>query len=140
MLYYVIVMLQDNWYSNPSLDIDISKVPALKHFDGRRSLHLDSCLDHCLTQSRFYIPAPDWSATKSLEVSIGIGPAEMERGDQVAILFGCTHPVILRPEGPSWLCVGLAYAHEMMHGDFVTYWEFLREQGHCDVESEVFEM
>jgi hypothetical protein len=64
----------------------------------------------------------------------------MEPGDQVAILFGCNHPVILRPEGSSWLYVGPAYAHEMMSGDFVSYWEVLREHGVTVVDSEVFEL
>jgi hypothetical protein len=64
----------------------------------------------------------------------------MEPGDQVAILFGCKHPVILRPEGSSWLYVGPAYAHEMMGGHLVDYWEHYREQGYTLVEAEVFEL
>jgi hypothetical protein len=139
IVHRAIVTLQDKWHSDSSLDNDTGELPDLDYIEGAR-LQLNSSLDHCLTNSRFYIPAPDWSETKPVEFSIGIGPAEMEPGDQVAILFGCNHPVILRPEGSSWLYVGPAYAHEMMSGDFVSYWEVLREHGVTVVDSEVFEL
>jgi hypothetical protein len=139
IVHRAIVTLQDNCHSNLPLDINTCEMPGLEEMVGG-NFHLNSSLHHCLTKSRFYIPAPDWSETTPLEVSIGIGPAEMEPGDQVAILFGCKRPVILRPEGSAWLYVGPAYAHEMMVGDIVSYWEYFREQGYTGVESEVFEL
>jgi hypothetical protein len=140
LVHRAIVTLQDKWDSSSHLDDDTAESPGLEDLTGVDIYLLHSCFDHCLTKSRFYIPAPDWSETTPLELSIGIGPAEMEPGDQVAILFGCRNPAILRPEGSAWLYVGPAYAQEMMNGDFVSYWEFLREQGLMDSESEVFEI
>ena len=139
VLHRMIRTLQDNWHSNFPPEVHTSEIPGLEE-PADRDLHLNSCLDHCLTKSRFYIPAPDWSETKPVEFSIGIGPAEMEPGDQVAILFGCKHPVILRPDGPSWLYVGPAYAQEMMGGIFVKYWKVLPEHLFTVVDSEVFEL
>jgi hypothetical protein len=139
LLLRAIKTLQDKWHSNSSIHNDTSEIKGVGDITDE-VIHLGSCLDHCLTKSRFYIPAPDWSETTPVELSIGIGPAEMEPGDQVVILFGCKHPVILRSEGSSWLYVGPAYAHEMMTGDFVNYWEFFRKQGFTGVASEVFEI
>lgn len=139
VLHRAIVTLQDNWHNNSALEIHSSEIPGLEEL-GDRDLYLISSLNHCLTKSRFYIPAPDWTETTPVELSIGIGPAEMEPGDQVAILFGCQHPIILRPEGSPWLYVGLAYAHEMMNGDFITCWELCRRHGWINMEPEVFEL
>jgi hypothetical protein len=135
----MILTLQAKWQPNSTSKIHAHEIPGWEDFTAM-SHHFTSSLDHCLTKSRFYIPLPDWSETTPVEDSIGIGPAEMEPNDQVAILFGCKHPVILRPEGSSWLYVGPAYAHEMMIGQFVSYWEYFREQGYTGVESEVFEI
>lgn len=75
-----------------------------------------------------------------MEQSIGIGPSEMELDDQVAILFGCKRPVILRPQDSSWLHVGQAYSSEMMDGKVAVIWEILHKFGEIDLDSEVFEI
>lgn len=53
---------------------------------------------------------------------IGLGPKTIEQGDVVAVLFGATFPVILRPvnnhNGEHEL-VGVAYVHGMMAGEAV---------------------
>jgi hypothetical protein len=135
VLYRLILTLQDNWYREFPLDVDTSDLPGLEN-----DVHLNSSLNHCLTKSRFYIPSPDWSETTPVEQSIGIGPSEMELDDQVAILFGCKRPVILRPQDSSWLHVGQAYSSEMMDGKVAVIWEILHKFGEIDLDSEVFEI
>lgn len=50
---------------------------------------------------------------------IGLGPAQVQSGDCLCILYGCSVPVILRPEGDHYLFVGEAYVHGAMHGEIM---------------------
>jgi hypothetical protein len=51
---------------------------------------------------------------------LGLGPVTMTVTDIVAILWGCTLPVELRPLGKGYHgFVGLAYFHGVMNGEFV---------------------
>lgn len=52
----------------------------------------------------------------------GLGPQTMEAQDVVAILYGCSYPVILRPSNEhkeSYEFVGTAYVHGIMNGEAV---------------------
>ena len=53
---------------------------------------------------------------------VGLGPAHLQEGDVVCILFRGTVPFILRPhpgEGGSYRAVGEAYIHGIMDGEFM---------------------
>jgi hypothetical protein len=131
--------LQTTWNSGRSLGASLSDQPGLEESEDYSLIH--ARLDECLTQSRFYTPLPDWTKTEPVRASFGIGPKEMEPGDQVVILFGSRQPVILRPEQSSWLYIGSAYAHEMTDGKFVRAREYLQElEPNNGWESEVFEI
>ena len=50
-------------------------------------------------------------------------PPAMKAGDVVCILFGCSHPVVLRrmPYDNSWLFIGDCFIHAYMHGEAMQY-------------------
>ncbi|EXA33062.1 hypothetical protein FOVG_15667 [Fusarium oxysporum f. sp. pisi HDV247] len=52
-------------------------------------------------------------------------------GDLVAILFGCSTPLILRPRGEGFVVVGEAYVEGFMNGESLC----LIESGECEVQS-----
>jgi hypothetical protein len=58
------------------------------------------------------------------ECLVGVGPRNIEKGDLVCILFGCSVPVILRRSGTSWdgktpqvRFLGESYVHGKMDGE-----------------------
>ncbi|KAH8591907.1 heterokaryon incompatibility protein-domain-containing protein [Bisporella sp. PMI_857] len=50
---------------------------------------------------------------------IGLGPPEVQEGDLVSILLGCSVPVILRPKGESWWFVGESFVCGIMDGEIL---------------------
>lgn len=46
-----------------------------------------------------------------------LGPAALEVGDVVCVLFGCKVPFCLRPIGERYLLVGECYVHGLMNGE-----------------------
>jgi hypothetical protein len=50
-----------------------------------------------------------------------MGPPNVQRGDRVYVLLGCSLPVILRPWGEGneklFKLVGECYMHSIMHGE-----------------------
>ncbi|KAF1965068.1 HET-domain-containing protein [Bimuria novae-zelandiae CBS 107.79] len=48
-----------------------------------------------------------------------LGPAAMEPGDVVCVLFGCKVPFCLRPTGKYYLLVGECYVHGLMNGEAI---------------------
>ncbi|KAF5979312.1 heterokaryon incompatibility protein [Fusarium coicis] len=49
---------------------------------------------------------------------VGVGPLDMQPGDEVCILLGGKVPYLLRPQGnESYTLVGEAYVHGIMHGE-----------------------
>ena len=53
-----------------------------------------------------------------LDLQMGVGPCEMREGDEVVILGGCRHPLILRKqEEGQYVVVGDAYIPGYMHGE-----------------------
>jgi hypothetical protein len=42
---------------------------------------------------------------------------QVRQGDMVAILFGCSTPIIIRPSGPHFQVLGDAYVHGLMDGE-----------------------
>jgi hypothetical protein len=54
---------------------------------------------------------------------MGVGPSMTRIGDDIVILLGCDHPVILHKEGEFWKFEGEAYVHGFMGGTAVNLWE-----------------
>ncbi|KAH9864800.1 hypothetical protein IAQ61_008745 [Plenodomus lingam] len=51
---------------------------------------------------------------------VGMAPCRARSGDVVAVIFGCSIPLVLRAVGQgSWQVVGEAYAHDFMNGEVV---------------------
>jgi len=48
---------------------------------------------------------------------IGLGPADLQEGDTVAILYGGKWPFVLRPKGDHCLVIGPCYVHGLMQGE-----------------------
>ena len=46
-----------------------------------------------------------------------LAPDLIETGDSVALLKGCSTPVIVRPGGLTWKFIGNAYVHCTMNGE-----------------------
>jgi hypothetical protein len=52
--------------------------------------------------------------------AMGLGPQSTKKGDVIAILYGCSVPVILRPHPQDRKCyslIGEAYVYEIMDGE-----------------------
>lgn len=50
---------------------------------------------------------------------VGLGPANLQPGDMVAIIFGCSLPLVLRETYQQFRLVGPAYVHGIMHGEYI---------------------
>ena len=50
---------------------------------------------------------------------MGLGPAMMQTGDKVCIVFGCRTPMLLREAGDAYHFVGECYVHGMMMGEMM---------------------
>lgn len=70
---------------------------------------------------RYEVPASRACDQRRLLITaqgyIGIGPAAMQCGDRVCILFGDQQPVILRPQDANYQFVGEAYLYDIMFGE-----------------------
>lgn len=52
----------------------------------------------------------------------GDDEAQTKNGDLIAIVFGCSTPLVIRPEGKYFLVVGEAYVQGLMEGEAVEFW------------------
>lgn len=73
-----------------------------------------------------------YAGGQCLDSYVGLCPGETKPGDVVAIIFGATAPLVLRPAGPDemsqeFALVGEAYIHGAMDGEFV--------QGDCETKT-----
>lgn len=50
---------------------------------------------------------------------MGLGPAAAKVGDSIAILLGCSTPMVLRETGGGWQLVGECYVHGAMQGELL---------------------
>jgi hypothetical protein len=78
----------------------------------------------------FRIDSHESTATKEV-TALGLGPSDVERGDKVCILYGCSVPVVLRElsgsdprhplvgDTPYYQLVGECFVHERMDGEAV---------------------
>jgi hypothetical protein len=55
--------------------------------------------------------------------TIGLGPASLQKGDLVAVLFGGLTPFVLRQRDDHYLLVGECYVHGQMEGEAIDEWE-----------------
>lgn len=56
--------------------------------------------------------------------SLGLVPEEAKKGDIIAILLGCSVPVVLRPQkGGHYTLIGQSYIHGLMDGRKIPRWQ-----------------
>jgi hypothetical protein len=105
--------------SQPSTMIEyLERVKEAIH--NRRLFQIIPCIQ-MLSNSHFYDAA-------GMEIfGMGMGPGEMQSGNMVCILFGCSVPVVLRKmDGRAWSepqnvkLTGEAYVHDNMEGEALT--------------------
>ena len=75
--------------------------------DANTSLFADTASLYCHHRRIF------WTENQKF----GLGPQCMRPGDIVVVLYGGNTPYILRPKGDSYLFLGQAYIHTIMHGE-----------------------
>jgi hypothetical protein len=63
---------------------------------------------------------------------MGIAPFTARVGDKVCLLEGAQFPIILRPNGDSWVVVGESYIHGIMDGEG---WDEMMFEGDSSLES-----
>lgn len=87
--------------------------------------------------SRYVAHASEATGKKGFFISdkgyMGLGPALIENGDKICIIFGCPHPLLLRTRnmGKTFSLVGEAYVYGMMRGEMITELEarnFMEEE------------
>lgn len=62
---------------------------------------------------------------------IGLAPTAAQEGDSIAILHGCSVPVVLRQKANAWELVGECYVHGMMDGDAI---DAAKASGHKETD------
>lgn len=50
---------------------------------------------------------------------MGLAPAAARVGDALAVLLGCSTPMVLRRSGDGWKVIGECYVHGVMHGEMI---------------------
>ena len=50
---------------------------------------------------------------------VGLGPPNLQKGDLVSVIFGCSLPTVLRESGEHYEWVGPAYVYRAMNGEYV---------------------
>lgn len=117
-------------YQSNNGHINIGKILGRKLQDGSQDLVYEYlCRVRAVTWNRSFLRGdPICSAASGDCVSnhdelVGFGPSMTEEGDVIAILYGCSVPVILRPIGfnksqqPSWEFIGEAFIYGKMDGE-----------------------
>jgi hypothetical protein len=59
---------------------------------------------------------------------------QITSGDKIAIIFGCSAPIVIRPAGSNFQVLGEAYIHGLMDGEAL---DFL-ESGECKLQDFTF--
>lgn len=59
---------------------------------------------------------------------------QVRKGDKIAVLFGCSTPIVIRPHGNCFQVLGEAYVQGFMDGEAL---EFL-ESGQCESRDFIF--
>lgn len=54
---------------------------------------------------------------------IGLGPVEIQPGDQICVLFGARLPFPIRKPDKHWLWVGECFLHGLMNGEAIERWK-----------------
>ncbi|OWO98772.1 hypothetical protein B2J93_4643 [Marssonina coronariae] len=64
----------------------------------------------------------------------GDDASQLRRGDKIAIIFGCSTPIFIRPCGPFFQVIGEAYIHGIMDGEALSF----LKAGHFEARDFVF--
>jgi hypothetical protein len=116
--------LDDFFARNRTLSLCGYALEDIVH-DGRKRVYTDKKWLHAPTQEQLEVLS--WAmnvlAWRRLVATasgrIGLAPAGAREGDVVAVLVGCSVPIVLRKSGEGWSVVGECYLHGVMGGEVV---------------------
>ena len=77
-----------------------------------------SCFDRTLNKRRFMATANGRFGWATDNV-FGAEGEQVKQGDLIAVLFGCSAPLLIRPAGPYYHVLGEAYVQGLMDGEAV---------------------
>ena len=113
-----------------------------RNFAAHVKTREESCRDYSETTNTFVNLVCNTVAGRRFFVTksgmLGLGPARIEEGDVVAVLFGASVPFLLRPVGGDLRhcrLVGECYVHDIMEGQAVQVW---RAGGMAEMDFHVF--
>jgi tetratricopeptide (TPR) repeat protein len=87
------------------------------HLMGRRVFLFGTGVMKAGVRSNMHISHPAYGRER-MDLWMGIGPLEMKEGDQLVVLRGCRHPVVLRRKADGrYVVVGDAYVSGYMSGE-----------------------
>lgn len=102
---------------------DVSSPPPTLHRPSSHPTHLmNDKLDTFLSRFHDIVRKKARRLMITENGIVGMAPCRARPGDVVAILFGCSIPLVLRKDAPQggWQVVGEAYAHGFMNGEITT--------------------
>jgi hypothetical protein len=81
-----------------------------------------SCFDRS-SQKRRFITTMNGYMGWAPDNIFGTDGEQTRKGDLIAILFGCSTPIVIRPLGSYFLVIGEAYVHGLMDGEALEWLE-----------------
>jgi hypothetical protein len=85
-------------------------------------------------QGRRFLTTMDGRLGWGIDNMYGDRKRQLKSGDKIAIIFGCSTPIVIRPAGSNFQVLGEAYIHGLMDEEAL---EFL-ESGKCELQDFTF--
>jgi hypothetical protein len=114
-------------------DFFTDEIPAEPEVSERDMSEAYSCFDRTSHKRRFMTTAKGYMGWAPDNV-YGDSDEQAREGDLIAILFGCSTPIMIRPCGWYFQVLGEAYVQGMMEGEAMQ----LLEEGTCEVQKFTF--
>jgi hypothetical protein len=102
------------------MPFDITSPPPILHRPSSHPMHqMNDKLDTFLSRFHDTVRKKARRLMVTEEGHIGVVPCRARPGDVVAILYGCSIPLVLRKDASqdSWLVIGEGYVHGYMNGE-----------------------
>jgi hypothetical protein len=102
------------------MPFDVTSPPPILHRPSSHPMHqMNDKLDTFLSRFHDTVRKKARRLMVTEEGHIGVVPCRARPGDVVAILYGCSIPLVLRKDASqdSWLVIGEGYVHGYMNGE-----------------------
>ena len=99
---------------------DVSSPPPTLHRPSSHPMHqMNDKLDTFLSRFHDTVRKKARRLMVTNEGIVGVAPCRARQGDVVAVLYGCSIPVVLRGDASqdAWLVIGEGYVHGYMNGE-----------------------